>query len=58
MDRMWAECSIPLAAVESANLKIEPNRNGKTPYGKLRYTDSSLHLDPFTIVTPTFPVLK
>ncbi len=55
---MWAECSIPLAAVEASHLKLETNRNGKTPYGRLKYSDQLLQLDPFTIVTPAFPILK
>jgi hypothetical protein len=55
---MWAECCVPLQAVDPANLRLQTNRNGKTPYGKLKYMDSSLQLDPFTIVTPSFPVLK
>jgi hypothetical protein len=55
---MWAECGIPLTAVEPSNLKLETNRNGKTPYGKLKYSDSILQLDPFTIVTPSFPMVK
>lgn len=55
---MWAECCIPLTAVDPVNLRLQTNRNGKTPYGKLKYIDGALQLDPFTIVTPSFPVLR
>jgi len=55
---MWAECSIPLAALESSNIKLETNKNGKTPYGKLKYSDSTLQLDPISIVTPSLPILN
>ena len=58
MSQMWAECSIPLVAVEPANLRVEPNRNGKTPYGRIRYCENSFQLDPFTVVTPSLPILR
>ncbi len=54
---MIAECSLPIAIVEPQNLRLETNKNGKSPYAKIKYVDTSLILDPFSIVTPRLPVL-
>jgi len=54
---MSAECSLALTAIEPTNIKIETNKNGKTPYARIKYSDSILQLDPFSIVTPSLPIL-
>lgn len=55
---MTAECSLPLTAIEGQNIHLEINKNGKTPYARICYADSMLILDPFSIVTPSLPILS
>jgi len=54
---MTAECSLPLTAIEGQNIHLETNRSGKTPYARISYADPMLVLDPFSIVTPSLPVI-
>jgi hypothetical protein len=54
---MSAECSLPLTVIDGKSIKLDTNRNGKTPYAKISYVDSSFILDPLSIVTPSLPIL-
>ena len=54
---MSAECSLPLTAIEGQNIHIDTNKTGKTPYARICYSDSTLVLDPFSIVTPSLPII-
>lgn len=55
---MAAECSLPIALIEPNRIILETNKNGKSPYAKIKYSDSSVSLEPFSLVTPRLPVLS
>jgi hypothetical protein len=49
---------MPLTAIEPSSLALEINKSGKTPYGKIKYSNTVLQLEPFSVITPSFPILK